>query len=69
MDERVSRMERIFHDLSMFLNRDNQEITMTIYKKEANKLKRLIYECDIPVTIEEEKNVTAEKVTLLIKKM
>lgn len=68
MEEKVSRMEMILLDLSMFLNRDSQSITMTMYKKEAEKLKCRIYECDMPVTIESENAITAEKVSLLIKK-
>ena len=67
MEEKVSRMERLHHDLAMFLNRDDDSMTMTIYKKEAEKLEQYIYEFDIPVTTER-KPITSEKVVFVIKK-
>lgn len=67
MEERASRMERLYHDLDIFLNCDDDSMTKTIYKKEAERLERYIYESDIPVTIER-KPISAEKLMLVIKK-
>ena len=67
MEERASRMERLHQDLDIFLNCDDESMTKNIYKKDAERLERDIYESDIPVTIER-KPISAEKVMLIIKK-
>lgn len=64
--ELVSQSNNLTEKIAMFLNRDDDSITLDICKNEEIKLKRYIDQQDIQVGIEIEKNPSSDemKVTL-----
>lgn len=52
MHDIPSRTDRLYENLSMFLNGDDKTWSKKIYKKELIKLERYLYQQDIPVTLE-----------------
>lgn len=77
MEEKESRFERILNKLTMFLNQDNITSSkpnnamtqMIMFKKEASRLKRYIYEHDLAVEVVKEKEINSQRVKLTLKKL
>lgn len=67
MDDIPSRTDRLYENLSMFLNGDDKTWSKKIYKKELIKLERYLYQHDIPVTLEK-KELLAGKVEVTLTK-
>ncbi len=67
MDDIPSITDRLYKNLSMFLNGDNKTWSKKIYKKELIKLERYLYQQDIPVTLEK-KELLAGKVEVTLTK-
>ena len=67
MDDIPSITDRLYKNLSMFLNGDNKTWSKKIYKKELIKLERYLYQQDIPVTLEK-KEASAGKVEVTLTK-
>ena len=67
MDDIPSITDRLYKNLSMFLNGDNKTWSKKIYKKEVIKLERYLYQQDIPVTLEK-KEPSAGKVEVTLTK-
>ena len=67
MDDIPSITDRLYENLSMFLNGDNKTWSKKIYKKELIKLERYLYQQDIPVTLEK-KELLAGKVEVTLTK-
>lgn len=68
--ERETRSDRMFDELSQFLNSQSQTTrSMVLYKSEIDRLKRHLYEQDIPVEISSQKSLTKGKVNITLKKL
>lgn len=68
--ERETRSDRMFEELSEFLNSESQTIrSMVLYKSEIDKLKRHLYEQDIPVEISSQKSLKKGKEYITLKKL
>lgn len=67
MHDIPSRTDRLYENLSSFLNGDDKTFSKTIYKKELIKLERYLDQQDIPVTLEK-KEASAGKVEVTLTK-
>lgn len=67
MEEKISRMERFQEEVDTFLDSEDTSLTITAYKKEAEKLKKYIGNLDTHVE-SEIRTITAEKVIFAIRK-
>lgn len=67
MEEKISRMERFQEEVDTFLDSEDTSLTITAYKKEAEKLKKYIGNLDTHVE-SEIRTITAEKVIFVIRK-
>ena len=77
MEEKESRFDNIQKKLTIFLEPDNvkpsrannETTQMIMFKKEARRLKRYIYEHDLAVEVVDEREVNSQRVKLTLKKL
>ena len=68
--DRETRSDKMFRELREFLDDSKKSKTcMTLYKHEAEKLEKYLYEQDISAEITEKRSINKSKVRITVQKM